>query len=337
MKITVTPDSTPRFKIKRKITRVGPTLWRRSHVYATRDFTSGSGEVRRGAKGGIVKIERNLDSSGCSWIADGAVVEAEGARVRISGNALVRGRAKLNGSAEVYGNATIEGNAKVHGSAVVCHNAKLGGDIEVSSGVFNGTKEYRRLAVYIYYDSYDRISSIFQGCKESDDESKWRAKGVLGVLGDRYNEHPFHADLQACIGILTMRHAVEKFKPSPWTIGFDWAFAFGTFGLFRLARFAPYIDTAVSGMKDMLDLYKADDTLKDVREKMEEDRSASQGAKKYELDQFFKVEQHSFDVLERCIKLDKTRAECLKLQSVSCSKLNILREECLKLQSANRR
>ena len=411
--IRITVTSRPRFEIGQE----GRWPWRRSYVYATRDFISGSGDlVRRGAKGGVVKVRKNLNSSGCSWIADSAVVEAEGARVRISGNAFVGGRAKLNGSAkvsgnatvkvnakvygdaevsgdatvegnakvhgtaevsvkekydsldnqldrrlwcgnspkgkvtirgnaevygkaEVYGNATVEGNAKVYGSAVVCRNAKLSGDIKVKSGVFNGQDEFRRLAVYIYYGSYERISSIFQtGCGYSDHESRSYARSVLGVPDRSHLQNQDYDSLKICVGYETLRNFLDEVTPSSWAFAVELAFGFGVFSsLLRLANLPLYIHTAVSGMKDMLDLYEAAGALKDVRTEMEANRAASQGVENYVPEQFFGVEQHSFDVLERCIRLDKTRAECLKLRSVSCSKLDMLREECLELQRVNRR
>ena len=335
--INVTVTRPPKFKIEPE--RGGfPFIWtKRLRIYALRDFTTIDGQqVSAGDKGGIVKVKESLSQSGCSWIADGAVVEDEGARVRVSDNALITGNAKLNGKAEVSDNAIVKDDAKVYGKAKVQGTAMIGGNIEVAGGVYNDDAEYRRLAVRIYYELYEDVETGYKNCgvpgrRLTEEKVREYTKTTLDPEGSRSSIDKAYAGFTqlTCNHIDFIKRLVDKFAPSPWELAISWSFHFKTFeALLKLAKLPKYIHTIASGMHDVLSLYKTAESFIEVQEQMEADQRTGKfkggreltEAEKHILDQLDKVPKYFPDVYRDCILPDDepddvSEDDCLKISS----------------------
>lgn len=105
---------------------LGKTLYR---IRALMDF----GDVKRGAFGGFVESEKNLDHEGNAWVSDDACVFGD---AYVSGNAVVSGSARVFGDAWVYGDARVYDNARVYDEAWVYDNALVCGDARVSGNAW---------------------------------------------------------------------------------------------------------------------------------------------------------------------------------------------------------
>ena len=108
---------------------LGNKLYR---IEALKDFCN----VRKGHKGGYVQSERNLSSSGNSWVFVNAVVYGN-AQVfddaEVHDNALVYGDAKVFGNARVFDDARVYGDTRVYGDAKIFENAQVSGDAWIYS------------------------------------------------------------------------------------------------------------------------------------------------------------------------------------------------------------
>ena len=93
-------------------------------IIALKDFS----DVKKGDKGGLIAVERNLSQEGDCWVYENAEVYGYYGYACVSGNAKIRGNAKVLGGAKVYGNAVISENARVSGNAEVYGNACVGGN-----------------------------------------------------------------------------------------------------------------------------------------------------------------------------------------------------------------
>ena len=198
----------------------------RSRIYALQDITDRVGE---GGKGGIVKNEDNLSSSGNSWIADGAAVASDGEKVRIEGNALVSGNARISGEARVYGNAEVSGNAKVSGEARVYGNAKVSGNARISGdaivrgearlisgtiseGVYDGESEYRSLAKDTYEKVYEELYERFSKCSRFNDRDIREIISGLLIPGSDYGAFAEAVNF-GCSQLSLIRRIVKSFTP----------------------------------------------------------------------------------------------------------------------------
>jgi len=150
-------DKPPGNKYERK--RDGEGWWgaltAEHRVFALQTFTTIDGaRVEAGTKGGEVQHNHtNLSQSGCSWIALGAKANT---KTRVSGNALVKGkaevldRAKVYGNAQVYGDSRVVDDARVYGKARVYGEARVEDDARVygNAQVYGEAKVYKNAEIY---------------------------------------------------------------------------------------------------------------------------------------------------------------------------------------------
>ena len=85
-----------------------------------------------GQEGGKVDGEENLAQNSCAWIFRDAKVTD---KARVSGNAVVSGKARVKDHAKIYGNAVVSGEAEVGGYSRVYGRAKVYGSAQVKDGV----------------------------------------------------------------------------------------------------------------------------------------------------------------------------------------------------------
>ena len=233
--VTVTDGSTSTTQnvsvtvVDKKFRIIREGFWRDQRIVALRSFKTIDDEwVRRGDRGGIVAGEDNLSHFGRSWIAEGAKVWD--ARVRVSGNALVKGSVSLRGEAKVYGNAQVfgrnvqvSGKAKVYGNArvfsfghrtqVFGNAAEVYGNAQVHSNakVSGNAKVYGKATVYgntatalVYGNAkvYDnakvrngaRVSGTARICDDADVSGRARVYGNAQVSGPSTLSSGNHGD-----------------------------------------------------------------------------------------------------------------------------------------------
>ena len=97
----------------------------------------------------------------------------------VFGNAEVYEQAKVYENARVYGNSRVCGKAEIFGNAHVslssgdddCKirgNARIFGEMQITSGVYDGSQEFKRDAERIFQDQYDKYYSELEECDVYD-------------------------------------------------------------------------------------------------------------------------------------------------------------------------
>ena len=233
--VTVTDGSTSTTQnvsvtvVDQKFRIIREGFWRDQRIVALRSFRTIDDEwVRRGDRGGIVAGEDNLSHFGRSWIAEGAKVWDT--KVRVSGNALVKGSVSLRGEAKVYGNAQVfgrniqvSGKAKVYGNARVFsfgHRTQVFGDaaevygnaqvysnakVSGSAKVYGNARVYGNTATALVYGNakvYDnakvrngaRVSGTARICDDADVSGRARVYGNAQVSGPSTLSSGNHGD-----------------------------------------------------------------------------------------------------------------------------------------------
>ena len=274
-------------------------FWGATEIEIKKDGLNGTG--------GKVKSSLNLSQTGCSWVFFNAVVNNSGARVledavvygsaivggdrgsatvrgdaKVYGNAIVAGDAEVYGNAQVYGSArvvdaTVRGDAKVYenaqvsGSAIVEGDAEIFGDMVITSGIFDGEREYKGAARATYNSLYNTLLERLKNCPDLNADSEDLDRYVRHYI--RYGEAgaegiSSYAIFFNCLRLTFVESAIQQFAGGGWSFGLSVALAL--VGSLKLVGYTAILIKLAADAKDIHDLANAGEFLDEEFSKLQE-------------------------------------------------------------------